>query len=116
MEEEGNRVLRTYKDDINRFVRLSFVNEHLEKGFYFSESSHLFLGYIHHILNNGIQLGKNMLEFLSYSNSQIKNHSCWMLCTPFGPHAKKGMITADEIIKALGDFDQEKNILKRYAR
>lgn len=115
-EEEGNRVLRQFRDDVNRFVRLSFVNEHLEKGFYFSEQSHLFLGYIHHILINGIELGKNKVEFLSYSNSQIKSHSCWMLCTPFGPNAKKDMITADEIIQSLGNFDEEKNILKRYAR
>ena len=39
-----------------------------------------------------------------------------MLCTPFGPNAKKDMITAEEIIKSMGEFDQEKNILKRYAR
>ena len=61
MEEEGNRVLRKYKDDLNRFLRLAFVNEHLEKGFYFSESSHLFLGYIHHILHNGILLGNTTI-------------------------------------------------------
>jgi hypothetical protein len=35
-EEESNRVIRKFKAFLPNFIRLSFVNENLEKGFYFN--------------------------------------------------------------------------------
>lgn len=110
--EESNRVIRQYKEQLSRFARLSFVSEALEKGFYFVEQSILYLGYIHNILTNGIQISDYKFRFLSYSNSQIKNHSCWVIAND---RNRDGLSEA-LIIKSLGHFDAEKNVLKRYAR
>ncbi|CDW77053.1 rna-directed rna polymerase [Stylonychia lemnae] len=116
-EDESNRVIRKYQDYLSRFVRVSFVNEYLEKGFYFTENMEWVLGYIHHVLYNGLQLGKYILRFLSYSNSQIKNHSCWMIVetldsiTEFNTQLNENMI-----MSSMGNFSKEQNILKRYAR
>ena len=110
-EEESNKVLRQYKDWQTQFIRLSFVTEQLDQGYYFGERDRLLLGYIHSILKNGFYVGRSLKnEFLSYSNSQLKNHTCWYLSkVPNG-------IDEAQIIESMGDFSQEKNVLKRYAR
>lgn len=115
VEDESNRVIRQFKDFLSYFVRVSFVDEQLEKSYYHTENKNLLLGYIHHILMNGLSLGPYKLKFLSYSNSQIKNHCCWMLVT----HCQNpglNMITEEQIIASMGDFSKEKNLLKQYAR
>ena len=69
-EEESNKVLRQYKNNLSQFIRLSFVNEQIDKGFYFTDNSRYILGYIHSILKNGFYAGRSLrLNFLSYSNS-----------------------------------------------
>ena len=51
-------------------------------------------------------------QFLSYSNSQLKSHSAWFLCR----NNPDSIISEEEIVKYMGNFDKEKNILKKYAR
>lgn len=71
-EEESNRVLRKYKSILPNFIRLTFTNEKLEKGYYFngsSEKNNFILGYIFKIVASGFQLGNLDFKFLSYSNS-----------------------------------------------
>ena len=46
-EDETNLVLRKYKDESYRFVRVSFMNENLEKGYYYHDNMNWILGYIH---------------------------------------------------------------------
>ena len=72
------------------------------------------LGYVHHVLVYGIKLGNYCLKFLSYSNSQIKSHSCWFLAYNIYNH--KQNLTDEKIMESMGDFSNEKNILKKYAR
>lgn len=68
--EEGNKVLRQYRQHLSQFIRLSFVNEECDRGFYFNDASYNLLGYIHSILKHGIYAGRNLKStFLSYSNS-----------------------------------------------
>ena len=50
------------------------------------------------------------VKFLSYSNSQLKNHTFWFLAD-----VENGIIDQN-IIGEMGYFEGEKNILKRYAR
>jgi RNA-dependent RNA polymerase len=113
-EEQTNRVIRQYKSFIPNFVRLSFVTEELDKGYYFTTNNfaNFLLGYIHGIITNGFGLGDLHFQFLGYSNSQLKSHSCWFLCSN-NPQAQ---ISAAEIDQFMGNFDKEKNVLKKYAR
>jgi RNA-dependent RNA polymerase len=87
------------------------VKEDYDQGFYYHESSRYLLGYIHSILKNGFYAGRGLRNnFLSYSNSQLKNHTSWFLSQiTDGVDEKK-------IIQSMGNFEKEKNILKRYAR
>ena len=93
-EEETNRVIRKFRDHLTNFVRVSFVNEDLDKGYYFAEVGTHLLGYIHSIVGDGFKIGELEFKFLGYSNSQLKNHSCWFLCqnNPHLPISEKDII------------------------
>ena len=86
--DESNRVLRKFKDYLSSFVRVSFVNDQFEKNYYSNESARMLLGYIHSIIQRGIRFTNQQLDFLSYSNSQIKSHQCWMLAYNVIPSCK----------------------------
>lgn len=74
----------------------------------------LLLGYIHSILKQGHVIHPRcVLKFLSYSNSQIKRHSAWFLVNT-GTDADA--LDEDYIMRSMGDFAFEKNVLKQYAR
>ena len=110
-EEESNKVIRQFKSHLTQFIRLSFVKEDYDQGFYCHESSRYLLGYIHSILSHGFYTGRFLKNnFLSYSNSQLKNHTCWYLSN------MADGVNEKEIIESMGNFEKEKNILKRYAR
>jgi hypothetical protein len=52
----------------------------LDRGFYFTPIFEPYLGYIHSILQRGFYVGRGLrVKFLSYSNSQLKNHTFWFL-------------------------------------
>lgn len=93
-------------------MRLSFVNEQLERGFYLNQddsSCNYLLGYIHSIVSKGFSIGNLLFTFLAYSNSQLKQHSAWFMCKQaFGQ-----TLNENEIITRMGNFDKEKNILKK---
>jgi RNA dependent RNA polymerase len=83
----------------------------LDRGFYFTPIFEPYLGYIHLILQKGFFIGRGLrIKFLSYSNSQLKNHTFWFLAD-----VENGLIDTN-IIEAMGNFDNEKNILKKFAR
>lgn len=111
-EEETNRVIRRFQHSLQSFVRMNFVTETDGKGFYFGEGSGFLLGYIHKTMHCGFYLGNRLFRFLQYSNSQLKNHACWFLCS----NDEESKVSEQAIEATMGEFDQEKNILKRFAR
>lgn len=87
-EEESNRVIRKFKGQISNFIRLCFVNENMDKGYYFNQeetNNNFILGYIFRIVSEGFWLSNLQFKFLAYSNSQLKAHSAWFLCAN-NPH------------------------------
>lgn len=57
-------------------------------------------------------IGSLHFKFIGYSNSQLKAHSCWILCdnNPFSN------LEESKINAFMGNFDHEQNILKKFAR
>lgn len=111
-EEESNRVIRNFKEQLPNFLRLCFLTDTQEKGYYCGGNGDSLLGYVHSVMSHGFALGSCRFQFLGYSNSQLKNHSCWFLCkdNPSLP------ITEEQIVNYMGNFDKETNILKKFAR
>lgn len=110
----SNRVLRTYPDDIDNFVRVSFVDEDGEKlsASALSSKENRRTGVytrILSILRNGMEIGEKKFVTLAFSNSQLQENSLWMFAS------RPGLDAAD-IRRGLGDFSALKNVAKYAAR
>ncbi|KAJ9136429.1 hypothetical protein P3X46_033509 [Hevea brasiliensis] len=111
----SNRVLRNYPDDIKNFLRISFVDEDLDRLYSTNLSPRTssvneerrtkIYERILSILRNGIVIGEKKFEFLGFSQSQLRENSVWMFASRPG-------LTAEDIRKWMGDFREIKNFLK----
>ncbi|XWS64066.1 hypothetical protein CRYUN_Cryun06bG0155200 [Craigia yunnanensis] len=109
----SNRVLRHFRDDIDNFLRITFVDEELEK---IHSMDLLARGKRTEIyerilstLKNGIVIGDKRFEFLAFSSSQLRENSVWMFAS------RNGLTTAD-IRTWMGNFSEIKNVAKYAAR
>jgi RNA-dependent RNA polymerase len=115
----SNRVLRHYPEDIDNFLRVSFVDEDLDKlhSTVLSPSASSANGErrtsiydrILSTLRNGIVIGGKKFEFLGFSTSQLRENSVWMFASRTG-------LTAADIREWMGDFHQIRNVAKYAAR
>lgn len=100
----GNRVVRDMNSD--DLLRINFVDEYNERNVWTNT-------------NNVLSRFKNMLkgfsllgryhEFLGFSNSQMRNHSCWMV------RVTKNL-NADKVREKLGDFKNCLTVCKYASR
>ncbi|KAK1577557.1 hypothetical protein Q3G72_022790 [Acer saccharum] len=116
----SNRVLRSYPDDIDNFLRVSFIDEDGQKLYATALSPRTssstdeekrtgIYRRILSILRNGIDIGGKKFETLAFSNSQLKENSLWMFAS------RPGLTTAD-IREGMGDFSDIKNVARYAAR
>lgn len=116
----SNRVLRNYPYDVDNFLRISFVDEDLEK-LYSTDLSPRFSSEpgagmrtnidrrIRSTLKNGIHIGDKKFEFLAFSSSQLRENSAWMFASRPG-------LSAADIRNWMGDFREIRNVAKYAAR
>ncbi|CAB4295827.1 unnamed protein product [Prunus armeniaca] len=118
----SNRVLRNYPEDVDNFLRVSFVDEDMSKmrsgdlcprtNSTTSTEEERRTGVYERILStlrNGIVIGEKKFEFLAHSSSQLREHSVWMF-------ASRSELTAQDIRNWMGDFSDIKNAAKHAAR
>ncbi|XP_061989253.1 probable RNA-dependent RNA polymerase 1 [Rosa rugosa] len=112
----SNRVLRNYPEDIDNFLRVSFVDEDLGKMRSVdlcprTEEERRTSVYerILSTLRDGIVIGDKKFEFLAFSSSQLRENSAWMFASRRG-------LTAQGIRDWMGDFSRIKNVAKYAAR
>ncbi|KAK9063788.1 hypothetical protein SSX86_017660 [Deinandra increscens subsp. villosa] len=114
----SNRVLRHYADYIDNFLRVSFLDEELEKLYSTDlapkvgrngETRTEIYKRILSILRDGIVIGSKKFEFLAFSSSQLRDNSAWMF-------ASTGSLNAAEIRNWMGDFRSIRNVAKYAAR
>ncbi|XP_050132471.1 probable RNA-dependent RNA polymerase 1 [Malus sylvestris] len=118
----SNRVLRNYPQDIDNFLRVSFVDEDLGKllrkdlcprtNCHTSADEERRTRVYERILftlTNGIVIGDKKFEFLAFSSSQLHEHSVWMF-------ASRSQLTAQDIRNWMGDFSNTRNVAKYGAR
>lgn len=119
----SNRVTRHYITEIDRFLRVSFVDENLEpllstalsvptKGGALAgvqaERSEVY-DRILQVLREGLTVGDQKFEFLAFSSSQLREQSVWMF-------ASTESLTAKSIRAWMGDFLNIRNVAKCAAR
>ncbi|XP_030957423.1 RNA-dependent RNA polymerase 1-like [Quercus lobata] len=115
----SNRVLRNFHEDIDNFLRVSFVDEELDKLHSTDLSPRASSGNedrrtgiykrILSILRNGIVIGDKKFEFLAFSSSQLRENSTWMFASRNGRNA-------DDIREWMGIFHQIRNVATYAAR
>nr|XP_043614737.1 probable RNA-dependent RNA polymerase 1 [Erigeron canadensis]XP_043614738.1 probable RNA-dependent RNA polymerase 1 [Erigeron canadensis] len=115
----SNRVLRHFAGYIDNFLRVSFLDEELEKLYSMDlsprvisksgESKTAIYRRILSVLKNGIVIGDKKFEFLAFSSSQLRDNSAWMF-------ASNGSLDAATIRDWMGDFSSIKNVAKYAAR
>ncbi|KAK7308650.1 hypothetical protein VNO77_42270 [Canavalia gladiata] len=113
----SNRVLRHFREHIDNFLRVSFVDEELDKLYSTDLSPRTskkkktkIYERILSILRDGIVIGDKMFEFLAFSSSQLRENSLWMFA-----RTKTGC-TAAYIREWMGDFRRIRNVAKYAAR
>jgi hypothetical protein len=108
--ETSNRVIRRFRDKMDNFLRIQFVDEAGGKvGSSNGSNNYALYNRIYHTLNHGIKIGDRHYEFLAFSSSQLRDHSCWFF-------ASTDDLTANDIRKWMGDFTSIKNVAKYAAR
>ncbi|XP_030447809.1 probable RNA-dependent RNA polymerase 1 [Syzygium oleosum] len=114
----SNRVLRNYPGDIDNFLRVSFVDEELDKIYSTNwsprnsandERQSRIYKRIVSTLRDGIVIGDKRFEFLAFSTSQLRESSVWMFASREG-------LTAADIREWMGDFRKIRNVAKYAAR
>ncbi|CAB5393779.1 unnamed protein product [Rhizophagus irregularis] len=111
--ETSNRVIRYFKDKKDNFLRVHFSDEASNKigassGDINEKHSLALYNRIFHTLNDGIKIGDTHYEFLAFSSSQLRDHSCWFF-------ASTKDLTADDIRNWMGNFT-DKTVAKYAAR
>ncbi|KAI3465377.1 hypothetical protein Pfo_022040 [Paulownia fortunei] len=115
----SNRVLRHYRDYIDNFLRVSFVDEEWDKMYSTDLSPRVAAGdenkrtklyeRILSTLREGIRIGNKNFDFLAFSSSQLRDNSLWMF-------APTNNLNADDIRRWMGDFRSIRNVAKYAAR
>ncbi|CAB5366262.1 unnamed protein product [Rhizophagus irregularis] len=111
--ETSNRVIRYFKCVKDNFLRVHFVDESSNKvgassGDENENHSLALYNRIYYTLREGIKIGDIHYEFLAFSSSQLRDHSCWFF-------ASTNSLTANDIRKWMGDFS-DKTVAKYAAR
>ena len=100
--EVSNRVLRSYKDHSNHFLRVTFTDEDGGPVLYDVKSDQKGV-YAHfkNLTESEYSIAGRDFSFLGFSHSSLRTQTCWFMA-PF--EFRGADLTAPNLIKNLGDF------------
>lgn len=103
--EQSNRVMRTYADNHDSFIRVSFVEETDLRYQHDREidGPAFISSWVSPTLRDGITIAGRQFHFLAYSLSALASHTVWFVKDFTNPEGE--LITAAKIIERLGKFD-----------
>lgn len=101
--ETNNRVLRKYKGFHDYFLRVQFCDEDSSDIHYSPNegNENIYHERFKNILRNGIRIAGRYFEFLGFSSSSLRMHSCWFVA-PFLLDGR--ILNSRGIIHDLGNF------------
>lgn len=105
-EVGGNRVIREYPGTNDHYLRVSVCDE--DGGFMRDSNGRVDIDDVlyrrfGHVLRQGLAAAGRQWDFLGFSSSQLRSHSCWFVRSEFMYEGKK--ITAQGIRDNIGDLD-----------
>lgn len=114
--ERSNRVMRSYPQHHDFFLRVNFVDEtHLQLRFDREVDGREFVKRrVGDVLKNGLDIAGRHFDFLAYSQSALKEHAVWFVREFTLPNGER--INAQSIITGLGNFTREPSLIYCPAR
>ncbi|CAF4380893.1 unnamed protein product [Rotaria sp. Silwood2] len=109
-DEEKCAVTREYVQYQDRFLRVTFRDEDYCVLHNYNDNMAKMYERIKKILKNGINVCDRNYQFLAFSSSQLREHSCWMFASP------DDRTTVDTIREWMGDFRNVHPVAKLAAR
>ncbi|KAF5374763.1 hypothetical protein D9758_000120 [Tetrapyrgos nigripes] len=115
--ERSNRVIRSYLEDQESFLRVSFVDEDgLQFRFDRDVDGPAFIRLrVGKIFHEGLTIAGRTFRFLAYSQSALKEHAVWFV-KPFRDARTRQVVDAASIIRSLGDFSTSSDLVHCPAR
>ncbi|CAG8676621.1 7327_t:CDS:2, partial [Paraglomus brasilianum] len=95
--EASNRVLREFSQYTDKFLRVRFAEENLDKLFAVENMKCVYEDRVLEILKCGFRCAGRHYEFLAFSSSGLREHACWFV-------AADGDFSAASIRAWMGDF------------
>eukprot|EP01036_Dinobryon_divergens_P034994 gene34994-45294_t len=114
VREQSNRVIREFSRFKERFVRITFVDDNFGS-ILGAKSEDIFNLRILKIMQSGFVVAGRKFVFLAFSNSQIRDQSCWFYDETSLP-GEEAAPTASFIRNWIGDLSSIKIIGKYAAR
>ena len=118
-KEQGNSVLRHFKEYHDRFLRVQFNDEHdqLQVNVSVKEANAInpkagTMARVHRALTHGLVIAGRKYVFLASSASQLKEHSCWFFAELSKSENDGKRFGVQEIIQWMGNLDKERVIAK----
>jgi hypothetical protein len=118
--EASNRILRQCIEHKARFLRVTFVEENFGSVLS-ARSADIFERRIRPIMRDGVCVAGRRFVFLAYSNSQLREQSCWFYDeAPRPPGDSESECdpppSAEEIRRSMGDLSEIKVVGRHAAR
>ena len=118
-KEQGNSVLRYFKQYHDRFLRVQFNDEHdqLQVNASVKEANAInpsvgTLARVHRALKHGLIIGGRKYVFLAASASQLKEHSCWFFAELSKTENGGKKFGVQDILQWMGNLEKERVIAK----
>ena len=114
--ESKNRILRSYADHTDFFIRVEFLEETGDSLRFEHETSldQIYNRRFKTVLQNGFIIGDRHFEFLGFSHSSLRSQSCWFMAA-FTTDTGESL-DARSIIRTLGDFSHIRSPARCAAR
>lgn len=117
--EQGNSVLRHFKEYHDRFLRVQFNDEHdqLQVNVSVKEANAInpkagTMARVHRALEHGLVIAGRKYVFLAASASQLKEHSCWFFAEVSASENGGKRFGVQDIINWMGNLEKERVIAK----
>lgn len=113
--EVTNRVLRSYPDHVDSFLRVSFMDEDGESVRFDPRASQdeIYHGRFKGFLDSSFNIAGQGFSFLGFSHSSLRSQTCWFM-SPF--FFKGRLMVSSLVIKDLGNFSNIRSPARCAAR
>ncbi|EYB94211.1 hypothetical protein Y032_0174g461 [Ancylostoma ceylanicum] len=109
---EENALRCVFRDDSGaRLIVKDFV-----QGPCYDQQSSIVANIVQRTLSHGVEINNRHYHFLAWSNSQMRDHGCYMYASTLNRRTGDKAMTVEDMREWMGDFSSSKNVPKLMSR